>query len=85
MSEKITLLPDKLAERKTQIGGRIAIIARTRFEHTRGIEKLDKELIGLEARHNEIEVAEGNYKAHTALEKAREGDGKKPKPSKKGK
>ncbi len=84
MSEKITLLPDKLAERKTQIGGRIAIIARTRFEHMREVEKLDKELIGLEARHNEIEVAEGNYKAHTALEKAREGDGEANDESQKG-
>ncbi len=84
MSENITLLPDKLAEREKQFVSRVAIIARKRFEHTRAIDRLDEELIGLEARLNEIGVAESNYTTHVQLEEARKGDGEANDDSQKG-
>ncbi len=76
MSEQpVTLLPDKLAERKQQIAVRIDRTARTRLEASRVIETLDAEMAGLEARYAEIVQCERTWAEHAAILEARQGDG----------
>ncbi len=76
MSEQtITLLPDKLAERKQQIEARLAKIAYDRLKSTSAIARIDDEVATLEARHSEISLAEGTWQQHETLEAARKGDG----------
>lgn len=82
MSEKITLLPDKLAERKQQIEGRLAKLAYDRLQSSLVIDRCDDEIATLEARHAEIRRVEGTWQQHEAIDAARQGETTPPGPAK---
>jgi len=74
VAEMITILPDKLAERRQQIETQVAIHSYGRLQAARTVERLDTEIAALESRHAEIVACEGFWQQHETVLKTREGE-----------
>ena len=74
MSQGITVLPDKIAERKSQIESRLAQLAYRRLQNTLANDKIDDEVVTLESRYAELKIIESVWSQHTAIAETRRGD-----------